>query len=152
MPAVEVVRLFDDLVLTEHEEHSTQALRMLEPVIERIASVVNERWPLIREVPSGVLLKQARISERIPIGTTGDGMWRLLGLALALANAKGGVLLVDEIDTGLHYSVMSDLWRMASERTAAMNVQVVATTHSRNCFESLAEIVESDQPSSQGTI
>ena len=67
-------------------------------------------------------------------------MWRILGLALALANAKGGVLLVDEIDTGLHYSVMEDMWRMISERATALNAQVFATTHSRDCYESLAAI------------
>ena len=71
-------------------------------------------------------------------------MWRMLGLALSLVNAKGGVLLVDEIDTGLHYSVMGDMWRMVSERAAALNVQVFATTHSRDCYESLAVIVTAD--------
>jgi len=79
-------------------------------------------------------------------------MWRMLGLALAVANAKGGVLLVDEIDTGLHYSVMGDMWRMVSERAAALDVQVFATTHSRDCYESLAAILKSDSPSSLATI
>ena len=150
--AMEVVRLFDDLVLTEDEEHVTQALRLLEPRLERIASVVNERWPLFREAPSGVLLKLEGIAERVPIGSAGDGMWRMLGLALALANAKGGVLLVDEIDTGLHYSVMGDMWRMVSKRAAALDVQVFATTHSRDCYQSLATIVDPESPSSQVTI
>ena len=79
-------------------------------------------------------------------------MWRMLGLALALANVKGGVLLVDEIDTGLHYSVMADMWRMVSERAAALKVQVFATTHSRDCYESLAAVVQSDSPSPEITI
>lgn len=39
----ESVRLFDQMVLTENEEHVTQALRMVEPRIERIATVANER-------------------------------------------------------------------------------------------------------------
>ena len=150
--AMEVVRLFDDLVLTENEEHVTAALRMVEPRVERIASVIGERWPLFREAPSGVFLKLKGVADRIPIGSAGDGMWRMLGLALALANAEGGVLLVDEIDTGLHYSVMDDMWRMVSERAVALSVQVFATTHSRDCYESLAEIVDPDPSSSQVTI
>ena len=150
--AMEVVRLFDDLVLTENEEHVTQALRTVEPRVERIASVIGERLPLFREAPSGVFLKLKGVTDRIPIGSAGDGMWRMLGLALALANAKGGVLLVDEIDTGLHYSVMGDMWRMVSERAVALSVQVFATTHSRDCYESLAKIADSDSPSSQVTI
>ena len=40
----------------------------------------------------------------------GEGMSRMFGIALALVNAKDGMLLIDEVDTGLHYSVLPDLW------------------------------------------
>ena len=152
MTAQDVVRLFDDVVLTENEKHVTQALRMIEPAVERIASVGIDRGPYFREAPGGVFIKLRETGNRIPIGSTGDGMWRMLGLALALANAKGGVLLVDEIDTGLHYSVMADMWRMVSERAAALEVQVFATTHSRDCYESLAAVAQSGLPSPEITI
>jgi predicted ATPase len=141
MTAVDVVRLFDDIVLTEQEEHVTEALRIIDRSIERIASVGIERRPYMREGPGGVALKLHGVPYRVPIGSAGDGMWRMLGLALALSNAKGGVLLVDEIDTGLHYSVMENMWRMIGERAVALDVQVFATTHSRDCYESLAAVV-----------
>ena len=152
MTAPDVVRLFDNVVLTENEEHVTQALRTIEPAVERIASVVIDRGPYFREAPGGVFIKLRETESRIPIGSMGDGMWRMLGLALALADAKGGVLLVDEIDTGLHYSVMADMWRMVSERAAALKVQVFATTHSRDCYESLAAVAEPGMPSPKITI
>ena len=79
-------------------------------------------------------------------------MWRMLGLSLALANAKGGVLLVDKIDTGFHYSIMGNMWRMVNERASALDVQVFATTHSRDCYQSLATIVGRGTPSVQVTI
>ena len=142
MTAVDIVRLFDDVVLTEREDHVTEALRIIDQSIERIASLGIERRPILREAPGGVVLKLHGVPYRVPIGSAGDGMWRMLGLALALSNAKGGVLLVDEIDTGLHYSVMESMWRMVSERAAALDVQVFATTHSRDCFESLATVVD----------
>ena len=150
--SMELVRLFDDLVLTEHEEYVTQALCIIEPKIERIASVGTDQWRLPRETPSGILLKLSGVADRIPIGSVGDGMWRMLGLAVALANAKGGILLVDEIDTGLHYSVMEDMWRMVSKRASALDVQVFATTHSKDCWESLAAIVEPDARTAGVTI
>ena len=152
MTALDVVRLFGDVVLTENEEHVTQALRTIEPTVERIASVPIDRGPYSQEAPGGVFIKRRETENRIPIGSMGDGMWRMLGLALALANAKGGVLLVDEIDTGLHYSVMADMWRMVSERAAALEVQVFATTHSRDCYESLAAVAEPGLPSPKITI
>jgi len=52
----------------------------------------------------------------------------------------GGVLLVDEIDTGLHYSVMADLWRLIFNVAKDLGVQVFATTHSYDCVYSLAQI------------
>ena len=152
LTAVDVVRLFDDVVLTEREAHVTEALRNIDRSIERIASVGAERRRLPREAPSGVFLKLRDVEYRVPIGSLGDGMWRMLGLALALANAKGGILLVDEIDTGLHYSVMEDMWRMVSERAAALDAQVFATTHSRDCYESLAAVVHPGSISTTVTI
>ena len=150
--AADVIRLFGDVVLTEREEHVTEALRIIDQSIERIASVGIERRPLVREAPGGVFLKLSGIPQRVPIGSLGDGMWRMLGVALALANAKGGILLVDEIDTGLHYSVMEDMWRMVSERASALDVQVFATTHSRDCYESLAAVVAPSSKSPSVTI
>ena len=144
MTAADVVRTFSKFVLTPREESITQALRCVEPAVERIAPVADEPVRLDRYSPGGVVLKLRDVTDRVPIGSMGDGMWRILGLALSIASADGGVLLVDEIDTGLHYSVMEDMWRMISERAAALSVQVFATTHSRDCYESLAAIAKSD--------
>ncbi|MYD85878.1 MAG: AAA family ATPase [Acidobacteria bacterium] len=144
MSASDVVRMFDKVVLTESEEAVTQALRILEPGVERIATVSNDRRAVSSELPGGVFLKFVDAPGRVPIGSMGDGMWRMLGLALSISIARGGVLLVDEIDTGLHYKVMEDMWRMIGERATALSVQVFATTHSRDCYESLGAAVESD--------
>lgn len=88
--------------------------------------------------------------QRIPIGSLGDGIWRMLGLALALASVKGGVLLVDEIDTGLHYSTMSDLWKLIWEAAKKLDVQVFATTHNSDCWTSLASIANREDAIEDG--
>ena len=152
MTAGDTTRLFNKIVLTENEEYVTKALRIIDPTIERIASVGGESRAFPREGPGGVFLKLSNVAQRTPIGSAGDGMWRILGLALALANAKGGVLLVDEIDAGLHYSVMENMWRMVNERSRELAVQVFATTHSRDCYESLAATLQPGLLSSEVTI
>ena len=143
MGVEDIVSLFDNVVLTDREQAVTQAMRVVEPHIERIASVAYDRSPFLQQAPGGVYVKLRGERDRVPISSTGDGMWRMLGLALGLANAQGGVLLIDEIDTGLHYSAMEDMWMMMSERANALSVQVFATTHSRDCVESLAAIASS---------
>jgi predicted ATPase len=131
--------MFERIVLTPDEATVLQALRTIEPDIERIASIGSARQSA-RDGRGGLAMMVA--GRRIPIGSMGDGIWRLLGIALALVNARGGVLLVDEIDTGLHYSVLVDMWRLVLETARNLDVQVFATTHSRDCYEALAAVAE----------
>ena len=49
---------------------------------------------------------------------------------------------MDEIDTGLHYSVMGDMWRLVVQTAKDSNVQVFATTHSFDCVRGLAWVCE----------
>ena len=62
-------------------------------------------------------------------------MWRVLGIVLALVNAKDGILLIDEFENGLYYSVQPDLWRFIFRLAQSLDVQVFATTHSWDCIE-----------------
>lgn len=59
-------------------------------------------------------------------------------MALALATTKGGVLLIDEVDTGLHYSILGDVWLLIVEAAKRLNIQVFLTTHSYDCVRALA--------------
>jgi AAA15 family ATPase/GTPase len=64
----------------------------------------------------------------------GDGMYRILTLALPLVNCENGALFVDEIDTGLHYKALTQMWRLVIETAKRLNVQIFATTHSWDCL------------------
>ncbi len=77
----------------------------------------------------------AGMAEPLPLQNLGNGMWRNLGIALALLNAKDGILLIDEFENGLYYSVQPDLWRFIFRLARSLNAQVFATTHSWDCIE-----------------
>lgn len=79
---------------------------------------------------------------RTPIGCFGEGVQRLFGLAVALSTAKSGILLVDEIDTGLHHSVLADMWKLVIATAIKNDIQVFATTHSLDCLRGLNEACE----------
>ena len=70
-------------------------------------------------------------------------MRRLLALSLSLVRTGDGYLLIDEIDTGLHFSVMEEMWKLVVATALESNVQVVATTHSYDCIQGLAALLES---------
>uniref|UniRef100_UPI0040567B04 AAA family ATPase n=1 Tax=Candidatus Electronema sp. TaxID=2698783 RepID=UPI0040567B04 len=143
MSTQKTITLFDRIVLTPDEDMVLEALRIIEPDITRIASFGGERSS--SRTRGGFLVKSSKWEERIPIGSFGDGIWRLLGLALSLVAAKNGTLLIDEIDTGLHYTVMSKMWKLVCVTAKKLNVQVFATTHSRDCWETLADNAIEDE-------
>ena len=76
----------------------------------------------------------------------------MLAMAIAITQCKGGVLLVDEIDTGLHYTVMSRMWKLIFSAAKEFDVQVFATTHSYDCVYSLAQICTSPGPENAVTV
>ena len=65
-----------------------------------------------------------------------------MALSLLLADLQNGILLIDEIDTGLHWTVMEDLWRLVICAAREGDVQVFATTHSYDCVRGLASLLE----------
>ena len=136
--------LWQTVALTQEEDLAVDALRLVEPEIERIAFIGAP--DSLRLARGGFAVKCRGWKERVPLGSMGDGMWRLLALGLALAGTRSeeGVLLVDEIDTGLHHTVMEDMWRMIHKTSERLGVQVFATTHSYDCVYSLASICRQD--------
>lgn len=139
----EVKQLFDQTVLTPEEDLVIEALRSIEPTVQRLASVSSARTPYRSADRSGIVAKLENVDERIPIGSLGEGMWRLLSLALALVEAEGSTLLVDEIDTGFHFTVMERMWKLVYETAERLDVQVFATSHSSDCWMSLAGLAQS---------
>lgn len=133
-----LAQLWDEVVLSPEEALVVDVLRIIEPTIDRIAGVD-------RTVSSGVFMLRMRDSKsRVPLGSMGDGIKRLFSLAICLARSAGGALLIDEIDTGLHHSVMTRMWRLVAEAARRLDVQVFATTHSLDCLNALGELYEDD--------
>lgn len=142
----ELVSLWETVSLTSNEDRVLNALRLLEPAVEKIASIsISPDYYGNGNQRGGFRVKFKNAERPVPIGSLGDGIWRLLVMAIAIAQCKDGLLLVDEIDTGLHYSVMADMWKLIYGAAKELNVQVFATTHSNDCVRSLAEVCCSEE-------
>ncbi|OBQ13926.1 AAA family ATPase [Anabaena sp. AL09] len=149
--------LFEAVVLTPEEELATEALKIIDPNIERIATANVQKSTQIARLRSaaadshtGFFVRLSDKKQRVPIGSMGDGVWRILGLALAIVSAKDGYLFVDEIDTGLHFTTMLGMWKMIWDTAKRLNVQVFATTHNSDCWKSLADIAEQEDVTNHG--
>ena len=135
-----IVDQFNKIVLTPQEEILYESLRIIEPDIERIAPIATQGSKSSRNGGFVVSINK----QRVPIGSMGYGIWRMLEITLAMVNIPGGTLLIDEIDTGLHFSVMIDLWKLICKTAEKLDIQVFATTHNSDCWKSLAEVANSD--------
>jgi hypothetical protein len=79
------------------------------------------------------------IGRKLPVAYLGDGVHRLLSIVIQIAVLENSMLLVDEIDSGLHYSVLPKVWQAIAEASQEFNCQVVGTTHSYECLEAANE-------------
>ncbi len=129
-------KLLDDIRLTPLEKHVLDSLKLVEKTIEGVAFVVaddrtGERIPEV---------KLANYDERIPLKSLGDGVTRVFHIILALVNAKGGVLLIDEFENGLHWTVQQFVWEVLFQLAETLDVQVFCTTHSRDCIAGFGKV------------
>ena len=78
----------------------------------------------------------------LPLGLMGEGVRRLISIVATLMGAEGSLVLVDEIDDGLHHSALALLWRAVLEAADQYDVQIVATTHSWETLKRLTDVLE----------
>ena len=142
LSVMELLNLWNSISLTSEEDSVVKILQVLEPRIDRIAAISGPFINSGNPSRGGFVVRLAGPEQRIPIGSFGDGIWRVFALAVALSRSKDSILLVDEIDTGLHHTVMVDMWKFVHQAAKKLNVQVFATTHSYDCVHSLANICE----------
>lgn len=124
----ETAALWDSISLTSLEPEVLTGLRLVEPRVEDIAFVASgiKRVPIIRMLDA---------TEPVPLKSLGDGINRIFQIILALMSAKGGALLIDEFENGLHWSVQEAIWNVVFQLAQSLDVQVFATTHSRDCIK-----------------
>ena len=82
------------------------------------------------------------MQEKLPLRMVGDGMRRYLNIVAASANPLNNIILIDEIDNGLHYSAYKKLWEAIFALATTTNKQVFVTTHSKETLYRLNEMLE----------
>jgi hypothetical protein len=137
MTEARLATLWDQINLTGLDEEAVQALRLLDENITGIAFVgASLSKYRTSRIP---IIKISGISEPLPLKTMGDGMTRIFQIIVALVNAKNGIVLIDEFENGLHWSVQPKMWKTVFRLAEELNVQVFATTHSRDCIKGYEE-------------
>ncbi|MGH8247672.1 MAG: AAA family ATPase [Gammaproteobacteria bacterium] len=108
------------------EERLEGLLRKIEPRLKSLRSIKPHGVPLIY-VDLGM-------KEKIPAVHFGQGFIRLLSIYSEIIASGKKVLLIDEVENGLHHSVLTEIWRGLLHAAQQEDVQIFATTHSYECI------------------
>lgn len=116
--------------------------------IESIVDVLKEIDDSLVDISLGkdVIYCDIGLDRLMPINVMGDGMYRLLAIVLAISTQQDGILLIDEIDTGLHYSAQEILWNVIFKSAKKFNVQIFASTHSLECIKAFSSTCSNQSP------
>ena len=82
----------------------------------------------------------------LPFTQLGQAFSRTLQVYCEIFASQPSVLLVDEIENGLYHEGLEEYWRGLLAILADQNVQLFATTHSRECMEAACRAAEADDP------
>ncbi len=136
-PSQEVAKRFSKILEEGNKGFVLDALHIIEPRLKDIQILYKYGQPQV----SGDLGN----GKYRPIIMMGDGLVRALQLTTAFIEAQDGVVIVDEIETGFHYSVQKKLWEVLNHLSKQFNVQVFASTHSAEMIQA-AHLAFQDEP------
>ncbi|HOO64260.1 MAG TPA: AAA family ATPase [Synergistaceae bacterium] len=84
----------------------------------------------------------------VDLSSFGDGMRRAAALALALVRSRGGILLVDELESGIHPQILPKVLQQLFLAAKTAGTQIVATTHSLEAMDMVIEISKTESSNS----
>ena len=151
--------IWDNILFSDFSAFVKEGLTIISDDVEDIAFVKSDdNYEDLRlKLDSRVVFKRScriklkGVNRAVPLNSLGDGMLRVLQLTLKIFHAKGGFLLIDEFENGLHYSVQEKIWKLLFDLSNKFDIQVFATTHSWDCIESFAKVAK-DQTDISGVL
>jgi len=135
--------IWDRLVEDNLESDVVEALNRIFPMVQNVnyTGSNNLRKPLVQI--NG-------FSKKVALRSLGEGVNRVFEMLILLVASKNGSVFLDEIDVGIHYSLQKTFWAIVFELSRKLNVQIFATTHSRDCFEAFARVANQEENLNEG--
>ncbi|HWO24268.1 MAG TPA: AAA family ATPase [Kofleriaceae bacterium] len=130
-------QMYSDMRAEGAGDDVIRLLSRVDPRIVGLEVLATRSGAAPHAAPGAELFLRDRSAGLLPVGAFGDGMRRILLMALGVTRARGGVLLIDEIETAIHVSVLGHVFRWIVEACAANDVQLFVTTHSLEAIDAI---------------
>jgi predicted ATPase len=139
LAAYNLQQQFSDIDVKNQKGGLIAALKEVFPVIEDL-SLQSTAGGM-----SDVYCTVAALPEKIPVALLSTGIHRFLAVLISIATTANGIILVDEIENGIFHENFEKAWRGIVRFCKQYNVQLFASTHSKECLEALAPLLAEDQ-------
>jgi AAA15 family ATPase/GTPase len=132
---------YQRVVLKRRKKQVEKLLREIEPRLEAVEAL---RIGDQHQAPA-LLYADLGLKEMIPVTQLGQGFNRLLDIYSEIVVEDAKVLLIDEIENGLHHSVLPVIWKGLFLAAKEFDVQIFATTHSWECILAADQLARADK-------
>ena len=130
---------YTDVVQSGNLQHLLDALKVVQPNLKSLQLLQ------VAGQPQSLIHGDVGVENMISIHLLGDGALTIAVIVMNTIFAKDGVLLIDEFDTSIHYSVLRTIWSIVSRLAATFNTELIVTTHSRECIQAASEGLQDAQ-------
>ncbi|QTR47598.1 AAA family ATPase [Thiothrix litoralis] len=134
-PEKELAKAWDKIRIQKKDQLLKNALQIIDKNIDDVFYTTNQV----------TMVSVAGEEEARSIKSMGEGMSRLLQIFLYAYQAKGGYLMIDEFENGLHYSIQEDVWEKLFKLAKELDIQVFATTHSEDTVKAFCKVSLADE-------
>jgi ABC-type branched-subunit amino acid transport system ATPase component len=129
---------YNRVILRRGKKKVEELLRQIDPRLQSIEALQTGQQPLI--------YADIGLPEMIPVSHLGEGFCRLLDIYSELLAGEARVLLIDEVENGLHHSVLPIVWKGLLAAAKELDVQIFATTHSAECIFAADQAARQNKP------
>ena len=122
---------FDLARLNDKGSEVLKAFQVIDPAIESVESF---------SIGEPTLYLRRKGEKRLPLSLFGDAMNRVAEIILKLVNSEHKILLIDEIENGIHHTNQRNFWRVLFRLAVELDTQIFATTHSLEMLQAFADV------------
>jgi len=127
----EITEAYDRARLDDKDSEVLKAFQVLDSSIESVESF---------SIGEPTLYLRRKGEKRLPLSLFGDAINRVAEIIIKLVNNEYKILLVDEIENGIHYTSQREFWRVLFRLAVELDTQIFATTHSLEMLQAFADV------------
>lgn len=132
--------LLGEIELRDKKKDLLTALRVIDDSVQDLVTVTQ---------PTGSEVYMRSAAGLLPLAYAGDGLKSLAVLAMQTMSSENGIVLVDEIENGIHHSLYGQVWETLTQAAQRSGVQLICSTHSYEFVQSAFQTMEARQQADQ---